>query len=323
MALAHLDWTLSARAATTVTDAALIADIKARAIAAGWTVVSDPDTYGIACYAPGLSDDLAIIFAAKDASVGTPTMLSPDTATTGVLLVGMVKGAPASGGASLNWDAASPLGSGTFSGFYRGVTYSGSTHLTMMFSAEALALFLDASGASATIKAVVAGAWIDPLSTATANCETNGRVYGMWVTSVATTGLSATGWNGTSATSATASALFTHAAANGNCHVGSFVPRSSSWRTVNATSAISGVAITTTNLRGEDVAQDVSLPFAIFGTTFHGVTRGITIVPDGRHAATRQTVIAGPSTVDAVYLAGMGGTGADGDCIGFEARSLV
>lgn len=322
MALSHLSWSMSARAAATMTAAAFIANLSARLSAYGGTVVADPDTFGIAWYPPGLSDDLAIVIAVKDASVGTPTMLTPDSATTGVVLLGMVKGAPASGGASLNWDAASPLGSGTFSGYWRGVTYAGSNNLTMMISDEAMAMFLDAAGATGTIKAAVAGAIMDPLSTHASNAETNGRVYGMWVTSGATTGLSAGGWNGTSASSATASGLFVHGTVNGNTHVGSFVPGSATWRTLNATVAISGVAITTTNLRGENGTNYITQDIFWFGTTWHGKARGITIVADGRHAATRQTTIAGPSTVDAVYLAGMAGTGADGDCIGFEARDL-
>lgn len=323
MALTPSYYDKSARAVATMTDAALIADIATRMAALGWDVIADADTFGIACIAPAaaLAGDLAIIFAMKDASVGTPTMLTPDTATTGVLMVGLYKGGALDGTETLNWDAADPLGAGgTFSGYWRGVTPAGSTRLTIWACEEALVLCLD-NDASGTLKSIIAGAWVDPLSVETADCETTGRVYAMSVSGgVATTGMSANPWSTGTSNSATGNGIFAHGTSAGNAHTGSWVPRSSSWRVFTKHH---GLTISANQYISSGGAVYI-WPWMLMinsGTDCVGFTRQMGTTKHTRHDRTEQQDF-GSGAEDAVHYMANGFT-SDGEGIGLLAHVLL
>lgn len=128
---------------------------------------------------------------AGDSAVRAPVM-NTDTWTASAPMVGMNKNS----GAYTSWVNAAPMTSGQFSGFVRGqsiATFGGLTFpqtLTMVESQEGFLLFWNKTNVAA--QAVLGGgAFIDPLSAAAANAESDGRLY-----SVCTSGgTTATGSN--------------------------------------------------------------------------------------------------------------------------------
>jgi len=172
-------------------------------------------TNAITCEAPaalGLISPVVII--AGRAAVGTPTMLAPDTAFNSLCLIGVNK----NGGVYNSWDAALPMTSGQFSGYYRGV-YSAlnvtATIVRCYVSQETI--FIQCIG-SATVQGwMYAGGILQPYTNDTSlACETDGRLYGMTVSggtsSVSTTWLT------------TAVAMFSHATSASQNHSAVFQP---------------------------------------------------------------------------------------------------
>jgi hypothetical protein len=172
-------------------------------------------TQAITCEAPaalGLISPVVII--AGRAAVGSPTMLAPDSAFNSICMIGVNK----NGGVYNSWDAALPMTSGQFSGYYRGV-YSAlnatATIIRCFVSQETI--FIQCIG-SATVQGwMYAGGILQPYTNDTSfACETDGRLYGMTVSggtsSVSTTWLTA------------ASAMFSHSTAASQNHSAVFQP---------------------------------------------------------------------------------------------------
>lgn len=237
MTLAFDGFNMVARGAiTAATCAGLLTDlanassaIRLAMEADGWTFEIDADTYGVVLTPPAsaLSDDLRILIAGKDASLGTPTALlinsvtTLDTLTTGELMVGLAGGAAGSY-ATLNWDDADPVGSvtagGWFSGYLRGIKCASNGYITMYYSDTAIVIAVDNS-TDGSVKYIAAGCLYDPLSTNSGDCEANGYLYGMAVVgAVATTGFSAACWYAQTSNSATANTLFVHGTSSGYAH---------------------------------------------------------------------------------------------------------
>jgi len=178
-------------------------------------------TNAITCEAPaalGLISPVVII--AGRTAVGTPTsptMLAPDTAFNSVCLIGVNK----NGGAYNSWDAALPMTSGQFSGYYRGV-YSAlnatATIVRCYVSQETI--FIQCIGSTNVQGWMCAGGILQPYTNDTSlACETDGRLYGMTV-SGGTSSVS-TSWLTTN------SAMFSHSTTASAGHSAVFQPNSS------------------------------------------------------------------------------------------------
>jgi hypothetical protein len=175
-------------------------------------------TNAITCEAPaalGLISPVVIIAGRASVNVPVaPTMLAPDTAFSSICNIGINK----NGGAYNSWDAALPMTSGQFSGYYRGV-YSAlnvtATIVRCYVSQETI--FIQCIG-SATVQGwMYAGGILQPYTNDTSlACETDGRLYGMTISggtsSVSTTWLT------------TAVAMFSHSTAASANHSAVFQP---------------------------------------------------------------------------------------------------
>lgn len=238
MSLPRLVWKKAERAAlggSTVADilTALktLCESGGAMFADGWTCeVDDPGTIqGLALKPPAAAvSELRIIFAGKAASIGTPTMLAPDTATTANVLIGISKGITVETFGS--FDDANPMGGGTFSGYWRGFGAGSATHITVFYSDEALCVMID-NNTNGTMRYIVAGAFLDMHSTTGGDVEASERVY-----SIACCGSVVTGINRAldtaTANNATLSGWFVHGTSDGNAHFGSFQPGAGTWQTV-------------------------------------------------------------------------------------------
>jgi hypothetical protein len=140
-------------------------------------------TQAITCEAPaalGLISPVIIIGGRATISGGTsPTMLAPDTAFNSLCNIGINK----NGGVYNSWDAALPMTSGQWSGYYRGV-YSAlnatATIVRCFVSQETI--FIQCIGSAAVQGWMYAGALLQPYTNDTSlACETDGRLYGMSV----------------------------------------------------------------------------------------------------------------------------------------------
>jgi hypothetical protein len=192
-------------------------------------------TNAITCEPPaalGLISPVIII--GGRAAISTPvvpTMLAPDTAFNNICHIGINK----NGGAYNSWDAALPMTSGQWSGYYRGV-YSAlnvtATIVRCYVSQETI--LIQCIGSSTVQGWMYAGALLQPYTNDTLlACETDGRLYGMTVS------------GGTSSVSATwltaASAMFSHQTSASTNHSAVFQPGSATMfacgtRTVYTTS---------------------------------------------------------------------------------------
>jgi hypothetical protein len=172
-------------------------------------------TNAITCEAPaalGLITPVVII--AGRTAVGSPTMCAPDSAFNSVCLIGVNK----NGGAYNSWDAALPMTSGQFSGYYRGVYSALNVTATIVRCFVSQETILIQCVGSATVQGwMYAGGILQPYTNDTSlACETDGRLYGMTVS------------GGTSSVSATwltaASAMFSHQTAASTNHSAVFQP---------------------------------------------------------------------------------------------------
>ena len=146
----------------------------------------------------------------------TPTMLAPDTSFNSTLHVGVNK----NGGAYNSWDAALPMTSGQWSGYYRATStiMATSTIVRCYVSQETILV--------CTINTTTSHAWfysgaiLQPYSNDTSVCaETDGRLYGMTV-SGGTAGIAATWLTSTGA-------MFSHNISANNLHSAVFQPNTS------------------------------------------------------------------------------------------------
>jgi len=175
-------------------------------------------TNAITCEAPaalGLISPV-VIFAGRTLP-GTPTMLTPDTTAASVPLVGVNK----NGGAYNSWDAALPMTSGQFSGYWRaGSTGSNAVATVVRCFVSQETIFVQVIQTTTIQSWVYAGGILQPYTNDTSlACETDGRLYGM-VTPGSAGSVSAS-WLTTN------SAFFSHATTGNATHAGVFQPNSS------------------------------------------------------------------------------------------------
>lgn len=117
-----------------------------------------------------------VIFAGRTVP-GTPTTLTPDITAASVPLVGVNK----NGGAYNSWDAALPMTSGQFSGYWRaGSTASNAVATILRCFVSQETIFVQVIQTSTIQSWVYAGAILQPYTNDTSlACETDGRLYGM------------------------------------------------------------------------------------------------------------------------------------------------
>jgi len=183
-----------------------------------WTVIQQQVasvTNAVTCAPPaalGLITPV-VIFAGRTLP-GTPTTLAPDITTASMFLVGVNK----NGGVYNSWDAALPMTSGQFSGYYRGGSTAAQALATIIrcyVSPETI--FIQVIQSAAVQSWVYVGALLQPYTNDTSlACETDGRIYGM-VTSGNTGAVSSSWLN-------SASVIFSHTTANGGPHGAVFQP---------------------------------------------------------------------------------------------------
>jgi len=167
-----------------------------------WTITKRAvagTTNALTCEPPsasGLGVTPVVIIAGRTSvnSPTAPTMLSPDTAFNSTLMVGINK----NGGSYNSWDAALPMTSGQFTGYYRATatTMAAATIVRCYVSQETI--LITTINASASHAWTYQGAILQPYSNDTSVCaETDGRLYGMCVSggtsAVAATWLTSTG----------------------------------------------------------------------------------------------------------------------------------
>jgi len=234
-------------------------------------------TNAITCEAPaalGLISPVVII--AGRTAVGTPTMLAPDSAFNSICLIGVNK----NGGAYNSWDAALPMTSGQWSGYYRGV-YSAlnatATIVRCYVSQETI--FIQCIG-SATVQGwMYAGGILQPYTNDTSlACETDGRLYGMTV-SGGTSSVS-TSWLTTTST------MFSHQTTASQVHSAVFQP--------NTANMYACGTRTVYNSGGGAVAETQDGSGAYIGD----------IMDFGRNTATGQNAGTRLGTLRGVYRAG-------------------
>jgi hypothetical protein len=146
------------------------------------------------------------------------TFVSPDTATAAnTPIYGMNRNS----GAYTTWTSATPFTNAGFSGYWRAARAFGTVpydSVSMWESQECIVVQYGHSPTGST--AVVGmGAFVDPLSTAALNAETDGRLYMMWATGSNTNTSAA--WLGTNADG---SMFGGGDAVNGRGHAGVFAP---------------------------------------------------------------------------------------------------
>jgi len=174
-------------------------------------------TNAVTCEAPSgtpLTLVPTIIFAGR-AAVGSPTMLTPDTAFNSTLLVGINKNS----GAYNSWDAALPMTSGQWSGYYRlapAVANAVGTIIRMFVSSEVI--FAQIIQSATVQNWGMAGAILQP-HTGDTNlcCEVDGRIYGMV----------SCGSSAVSATWLYSPQMFSYSTTNANPHAATFQPGAS------------------------------------------------------------------------------------------------
>lgn len=144
----------------------------------------------------------------------TPTMITPDSSGNNICHIGINK----NGGAYNSWDAALPMTSGQFSGYYRGVPLTLNAIATIIrcyVSQETI--FIQCIGSAAVQSWMYAGGILQPYTNdTTLASETDGRLYGMSV-SGSTANVSAT-WL------ATTTSMFSHNITGSSLHSAVFQP---------------------------------------------------------------------------------------------------
>ena len=164
-----------------------------------------------------------VCFAGSTVAGAPGSKMYTDSYAPGVMMVGTAKNSGSYG----TWtSAATPFTTGDFTGFIhacRNTSVSTYTTIYMYESQEAIIVQMVTSTGS--ICEVVAGAFIDPLSSHSLNAESDGRLYG--VTSAGSTNfLSTLRWT------ASVNQTFNHSGGNGAFHAAVFVPGSGTVQTI-------------------------------------------------------------------------------------------
>ena len=148
---------------------------------------------------------------AGSASSKSPPMASPDTWTTGDLLVSVNKNS----GAFNAWDNAAPFTSGEFFGYWKAWTPASAASVYMWECQEAVMVGIRRTNGNMLIHCL--GAFLNPGSTESTDAESDERVYGVMTTG--TTVVSTMTGSTTTSTS-----FFGNGTSSGNCHTGIFTP---------------------------------------------------------------------------------------------------
>jgi hypothetical protein len=234
-------------------------------------------TNAVTCEAPaalGLISPV-VIFAGRTLP-GTPTTLTPDITAASVPLVGVNK----NGGAYNSWDAALPMTSGQFSGYWRaGSTGSNAVATVVRCFVSQETIFVQVIQTATIQSWVYAGALLQPYTNDTSlACETDGRLYGM-VTPGSAGGVSAT-WLTTN------NVYFSHSTTASATHAGVFQPNGSAMYACGTRHLY--------NAGGGAVAELTDLSGAFIGD----------IMEFGRNTATGQNAGTRLGTLRGIYRAG-------------------
>jgi hypothetical protein len=186
----------------------------------------------------------AIFAGQAGGGVKTPTMASPDTSATAIVMASINKNS----GAFSSWDSATPFTSGAFFGYWRMWPASAGTGSVYLWeSQEALVVGVSAGTG---MYLIMIGAFLDPESTDTVNdAESDGKLYGLMTTG---TGALAAGTYLSSLSTATWTG---HSGTNGNCHFGVFTPNNSTLLIVQSLSSLNVATTTTYKSRSGKIAR--------------------------------------------------------------------
>lgn len=148
--------------------------------------IGGPVTEAVYCTPPTGALSHRLIFAGST-TAKTPTMASPDTWVANCVLAGLAKNA----GAFNAWDNAAPFTSGQFYGYWRAANTGSGTFSRVWIIESQEALFVVVELTTGVCIPILGGAYLDPESSTTGACESDGARYGLAVGS-------ATAWASTS-----------------------------------------------------------------------------------------------------------------------------
>lgn len=229
------------------------------------------------------------------------TFLSPDLAgIANVAVFGMARGA----GAYTSWTNAQPFTSG-FSGYWRGsrvfatVTFDN----VAMWESQEGCIVQYSRNSDGLCCYVAFGALFDPLSSAAADCETDGRRY--YMGGSGSTANTVTNFWSSWFGNLTDGGFLQHNTSNQTSHFGTFTPG-----TTTMTVAYHAEGFQPGNALLTPSGNVVRLPFAVLNTSgnFLGQARQIFVVKD---SVTRQTWLDGTTPIG--YIVGSTSVG-QGDC---------
>lgn len=138
-----------------------------------------------------------------------------DSYVPGTMMIGVAKNSGVYG----NWTSATtPFTTGDFTGFVHACRNTASVTFSTVYMYESQeAIIVQMVTSAGAVSEMVAGAFIDPLSSNSLNAESDGRLYGVTSTGSTST-LSGARWTGS------AQQTFNHAGPNGQGHSAVFVP---------------------------------------------------------------------------------------------------
>jgi hypothetical protein len=307
---------LAASTAAAIVDAIgnALSTIRIQMEADGWTFALDT-VEGVSMTPPN-SPNHRIVIAGVDAGAPTPTMNSPDTFATALLLTGCVRVVTTG---TFDWDHATCgfTGSATFSGYMRGLAAASATHVQVVYTEHALMIQIDAA-TNGTSKMVFLGGWGIPADPAFV--ESDGR---MWIQSVvggvATTGGNVACWSGNQTSSATLNHIFLNGLSNGNAHTVYCNPNTGVWTDCTRWTILT----LATNEFVQNTDNRALWPVMLFiaSTTFVCELESI-YVAYGPLNNVVHTVYNGVSNVEGVFFLSGSFTGSGIDCIAFEMVDL-
>lgn len=161
---------------------------------------------------------------AGSTTVGAPgCKMYLDSYTAGIMMVGTAKGS----GSYSNWTSSTtPFGSGDFTGFIHACrNTSAATYSTVYMYESQEAIIVQLITTAGSVCEIVAGAFIDPLSSHSSNAESDGRLYGV-TSSGSGSFLSTVRWT------AAPNQTFNHTGGNGAPHAAVFIPGASTVQSI-------------------------------------------------------------------------------------------
>lgn len=181
----------------TLGTSATYADGSARVPGTGSAWTWNREVSGVTVSAYGTPPTNALSFSyivAGTVAAGAYTVLLPDSGTVGnLVVVGMNRNS----GAYTTWTSATPFTSASsFSGYWRGTrVFSAVAYDSVaMWESQEGCVLQYGNAASGSTSTIAFGALIDPLSTASTNAESDGRLYMMWCSGGST--VTASNWAG-------------------------------------------------------------------------------------------------------------------------------